>query len=520
MRKMMLKAFLVFAVSAGWFAVMIPWHGFNDPDAFYHATASRLLWEHGPIRSFPQLDLTLLGSSYADLHFGFHLFVAPFTAAFGDLQGLRIASVILCGLCLAAFYLSLRWLKVRIPLVWTALLLTATSFAMRASLGKATPFALTLFIFGLVAAWKRKPWLVAFLTFVFALSHGGWLFLAGSIVLLAFGDALYNHMVQDMPWRATLIRSRWREIFAGFLGGVAGLLLHPNFPNVIRFSFAQVVTIGLGTPYQHVLMGTEWLPPDLSGMFASYAVWVIAALLGLSGLLLARREPFDEDRARLLVSMGWIMAALTALTLKSRRNAEYLTPVVALWCGVLWSLVDAKRLWAVFMGPFVRMRPWVRTAAVSFVLGICLVAFGKQLIELYASINPAGYADDVYAVSMKAISDRAQPGDRVFHSSWDEFPMLYHADQRLRYVSGLDPTFLYIASSTLSDEVKEVTWDISTSTKEVTWSLIHDQLHSRFVFVSRKNHQTFLTRIQGDERYVQIASSTDSAAFVISSEMK
>lgn len=513
--KKILRFFAVFAAATAWFALLIPWHGWNDPDAFYHATMARLIWQGGPLKSFPWLDLTLLGKYFADLHLGYHLFIAPFTALFGDLGGLRIATVVLTGLCVATFDACLAWLKIRRPLIWSILLGTSYSFVFRSLLGKATPLSLTLFLLGLAAAWKRRPWLIAVIAGLYALSYAGWIYLAGSIMLLAFGDVLYDHIIHGMGWKKTLIRSRWRECVAAWAGALIGLCLHPNFPNVFRLFWAQVVTIGLGTPYAHVILGNEWLPADPLGMFSNYAPFVILALVGLSGLLFARREPLDEDRARLLVSVGWIMAVLTALTLKSRRNTEYLAPVVALWCAILWSLVDARRLRDSFISACRSFPKWVQRALPIFIAAVFVFAVSKQVYELWNDMHPGGYTDTVYQQSMDAISQRAQPGDRVFHTSWDEFPMLFHADQRLKYISGLDPTFLYIVSPTLSDQVRDVTWDLSTSTSAETWSLIHDELHSRFVFVSRTNHDVFLKRVQADPRYLQIASSTDSAAFEV-----
>lgn len=510
--------FCAVAVGAAvWFALFLPWHGWNDPDAYYHATASRLLWEHGPIQSFPWLDLTLLGSSYADLHFGFHLVVAPFTAVFGDLQGLRISSLLLAALCVAVFEACLRWLRIRNPLVWTMMLVASYPFVLRALLGKATPLAVLIFLIGLAGAWKRGAWCVGFMTFLFALSHGGWLYLAGSVVLLAFGDALYVRIVDCRSWREVIVGSRWREVCAAFAGGILGLVVHPNFPNVFRFAWAQVVTIGLGTPYSHVLLGREWSPSPPSGVLVNFAPFIILTLLGLCGLVFARREPLDTDKARLLVSIGWILAVLTALTLKSRRNAEYLAPIIALWCGVLWSLVDARRLKTWCIEAFRTLPRWASRVLPVLIVGAFFIVIGKQIFELRTDLNPSNYTDATYQESMTEISKRAEPGDRVFHTSWDEFPMLFHADRRLKYISGLDPTFLYIASSTLSDKVRNVTWDISTSTKEETWSLIHDELQSKFIFASRENHGVFLKRISDDPRYILIASSTDSAAFVVSS---
>lgn len=506
---------LIFILSAGWGALFLPWNGFMDPDAFYHAKASMLLWAHGPLRSFPWLDLTLLGRSFADLHFGFHAFVAPFTAAFGMFQGLRIASVCLVGLFAAVFYASLLRLRIRFPMLWTALLLASPALLFRLVLGKATPLALTLFVAGIAAASLRRPRILAGISIVFALCYAGWIYLFGSVVLLASGDALYALCMQDGPIWKRLRALRWQEPLAVLIGGLAGMCVHPNFPGIFTLWWAQVVTIGLGTPYAHVNLGSEWLPSTFTGFMSAYALWMIIGLVGSAGLLFAPRKPLDESRARLVISLGVVLAGLFALTVKSQRNTEYLGPVVVLWCAALWSLVAARRLRAEMEKAFAGYGR-IGSMLVKCVLGLCVLAvLGKGLMRGWQDLHPARYADDTYARTASAISARATPGDRVFHTSWDEFPFLFATDDRLRYVSGLDPTFLYVTQPALSDELKDVTFGAVTTTREQAWALIHDELHSRFVFATVQNHAPFISVIRSDPRYTLLAQDAQSIAWEV-----
>ena len=507
------RVLAVFLASAAWILALTPWDGFGDPDAFYHAKMSALLWQQGPLHAFPWLDLTLFGQHFADLHFLYHVIVAPFTAAFGIFGGLHAANALLVAVMLTVFYLCLRRLKLPYAAFWTALLAVTYPFLFRALLGKATPLALLLYVAGLCAAWKRKPWLLAGIAFILALSYSGWLYLAGSVALLALGQASYRIVVEDEAWRHVVKTGLWPESLCAFAGALLGMLAHPNFPQDFILGWTQVFTIGLLTPFGHVVMGEEWLPTSISQLIVSYAPWLIFMLLGLSGFFLAPREPVDRDRAQLLVSLGWIFSVVLALTLKSRRNTEYLAPVTALWCAALWSHVDVGKWRSGFSASLESLgRFWRKT--LPGVIGICCgVLVFKYIWVIWTNFHPPNYPYDIYRVSISAISARARPGDRVFHSSWDEFPMLFAADDRLKYVSGLDPTFLYVASTTLSDDVKNLTWDVTSSTQAQAWELIHDRLDSRFVFISRPNHKKFLDLISSDQRYTQIASSTDSAAF-------
>ena len=284
------------------------------------------------------------------------------------------------------------------------------------------------------------------------------------------------------------------------------------------------MTIGLGSPFQHVSIGNEWHPSDPVWLIVSMAPWIIAVLLGITGLVFAPRMSQmtkvigAPSLPRLVTSFGLIIAVLLALTLKSRRMIEFLLPVTALWCAAIWSLVDVRTFFSAFAKP------------ARVILALCIVGVSlKQIVTIWTDFHPPRYRDDAYADTMSAITSRASTDDRVFHSSWDEFPILFFRNDRPRYISGLDPTFLYIASSTLSDRVRDVTCPecrnllagrapspISTSTwQTLAWTLIHDQLKSRFIFVSKTTRPSFLGLMKSDSRYEQIFDATDSAAFEI-----
>lgn len=504
-----LEFIVVFLISIVWFAFFMPWNGFVDPDAFYHAKASALTWEHGAIVSFPWLDLTVLGKTFADQHFLFHVFSAPFSAVFGMQLGSRIASVLLAALCLATFYAVLRGLKLALPWFWTLLLAASAPMLFRLLLVKASPLAILLFLAGIYAAWRKKHVFLAGISALYVLSHGGFLFLWGSTILLAWGAWLYDVVIQNKKWLMALRGGYLASILACSLGIAVGLLLHPGRAHILEFLWYQAVVIGLGTPLDIINLGTEWYPPSFVNFVSSFALWMCLALSGLCALLVAPRRPLDQDRARFLIAFSWVLAVFVAFALKSRRNVEYLAPIIAVWCAILWSLIDARAALNILRQTMLKWRMRILVGIASIALGALVVRGG---VQTWLNLHSAVYPDDVYTLTMAEISRRAMPGDRVFHSSWDEFPMLFALDERLRYVSGLDPTFLYAASSSLALAVRDATWENSTSTADERYRLI-TELDSRFIFASRKKHPKFVQALEKDPRYSQIADFPDSVGF-------
>ncbi len=522
---------MLFFFSLIGFSFFIPWHSFPDPDAFYHAHLAKLIWQDGPIHIFPWLNLTTLGTSFADHHFLFHVFESLFVAWIGEMMGARVVAILLCAALMSICLLCLRWLGIRYVKAWSVLLMCTSPLLFRLLLMKATPLALMWFIVGLTAAWKRKSWLVVLIAALFALSHGGWVFLVGSIGLLMTGDVLFRRIVDEQPWRLAFQSSLWRESLAGIAGAIIGIIVHPNFPQNISFLWVQIVKIGLGTPYAHVVLGSEWLPLSVTSLLARFAPWWMLILLSGYGLVVARREPLERNVARALIAFSFPLAACIALTFKSQRNVEYLAMALFLWVPWLWMLIEPKKLFITLVkqdSSSTSSEPELvegrlrgndtRRSVGMTILFVCVFMFPilRGLVSTWQDLHTPSFPNDAYQASMTAVSERASPGDRVFHSDWDEFPVLFRLDDRLRYVAGLDPTFLYEASSTLSDAYRNLTWGQTTTTPELAWDLIHHQLHARFVFFDKKkNHEQLLQIIKSDSRYQLLQDASDSVTFEV-----
>ena len=70
------------------------------------------------------------------------------------------------------------------------------------------------------------------------------------------------------------------------------------------------------------------------------------------------RGDFSRQSGRLIVTPHapshhslLLVAAFVALTIKSRRNAEYFAPVIAIWVPLIWEIVDVRELWRFFVIP-------------------------------------------------------------------------------------------------------------------------------------------------------------------------
>lgn len=158
---------MVALVAAMVFGGLLWWHGFPDPDAFYHAKVAQLLIVNGPLHAFPWLDLTTLGRTFVDQHFLFHVIEAFFVYFFGFANGTRITALILATGCVVGYAAIAKRLQLPWPWFWVLCLGLTAPFTVRMLLGKASPLAVLCFMVGLAGAWCKRPIWIFFCEFDF-----------------------------------------------------------------------------------------------------------------------------------------------------------------------------------------------------------------------------------------------------------------------------------------------------------------------------------------------------------------
>ena len=449
-------------------------HGFADPDAFYHAKISALLWQQGPIHFFSWLDLSLVGQHFADLHFLFHVLIAPLTALFGMMDGMRYGMIFLMGMFALIFAWCLRWLEIRFPWVWTILCVSLAPLLIRFSLGKASALALMWFVLGITASLKRWPWLLLFVVFGFSLSHGGWMILVGSVGILCLMRLLFEAQFEE---RVLPLWFRCKTeaplIFASFIGALCGIAIHPNFPENIRFTWVQLVTIGLQTPTDRVLMGKEWMSPSPVQIVSALGPLLIVALLIGVGFVFAPKKKMNLMYVLPTLQLGSLLAVFVALMMLSIRSIEYVIPVFVLFLAFAAQSVSWKTM--------------IEQQRTMLILGcvLCIFAQSVLLYKALIQLRDRSYPDELYRSAVQAMRQvGGKVGDRVFHLSFDRFPLLFAQDDGFRYVSGLDPTFLLVTEPELSDRM-DAALRRPKETKSTDWQWMVSSTQARFVFVPK-----------------------------------
>jgi hypothetical protein len=516
---------LVFLLSGGWFALYQPWGAFLDPDGFTHAKIATLIWQRGFLQDFPWLDLTILHTAFVDQHLGLHLLELPFIQIWGMLPGAQIAGVVFAALAVTIFYAVAKWVGAQKPWLWTFLLATASPFIVRMSLAKSSPLAVACFLVGMAAFIKGRKRIAFLAGLIFSLVHGGWLLLLvsqGIVIGAMLGWDLLRALVGKIRTVSHIPRADWRGSLSVLMGTtvgcILGVLFHPNTRNFFRFLWVQVGVIGIQTPFERVRLGEEWRSITVGQLLVTIPLFILITAISLFLVRRSRTSETQEEtikaakslEARLFFPIVTIFLAL--LTLKSKRYGEYFIPTLA--------LTGASFERALKLDLTTRRAAWKeakRRTKISLGLIMILLVTSSAIdlkdtyVSLHHNILPFAHVD----APMKALSAVATPGERVFHPQWDLFPELFVANDRLRYISGMDPTYLFVASTTRSDVYADFVVDQATSTD--AYAFIRENLGANYIIYERMRNVNFEKRLEQDSRFELLYEDTKFRVYRIQS---
>ncbi len=507
-----------------WFSVMTVRGVFSDPDAFYHAHLSEWIWQHGTIDAFPWLDLTTLARYPVDQHHLYHRLLGPAVATFGAFEGTQIMAVVFGAFAMTVLWSAIRQLGaaaggkiVASSLVLATLLVP--EFTARMMVPKASSLAVALYVATIAAMLLRRPFLLALAGAAFTWTHGGWslLILTAAAIL---GAELASSLRRERSVSRALHAAPWRA-FATLIAGItAGLLLHPYRDEILPFLRVQIVEVAIGAP-KATMLAREWRPPRpaymakvLFPLFVVFVAWAATALAARRRGLLRTTASTDEsaiDRPHDAFVLAAPVVLTALLTARSQRFVEYLVPSVALWIGSLWGLLDLAGVAAHASGWLRRRGRRFRFAIVAAAVTAVVVPVGWQASVVYQLARRYQIPFDVYREPMAVLSAHAASGDRVFNPGWDDFPILFAADDRLRFVWGLDPAFLFDANPALAARVEAVARGRAEDLRDV----IAREAGARFVFLGPARFPVLDAQLHRDPRFREIARDEAAAVYEV-----
>ena len=467
----------------------------GDFDGYYHVKWTRTLWES--IRGgkfppeFPWLPLTTLSpAEYVDHHLLFHFMQMPFVAIADARLGAKVASVVFATLAVLSCYWLLMYFRIRYVLFWlVALLACSAPFLFRMNMAKAPPFAIIYLVIAIWLFLKKKYLPLLPLAVVFTWTYD-------LFVLLLLATGLW---VIVIAW--TERRFEWRPLVWVVLGCALGLVVNPYFPQNFRQLFEHIsIKITLGGFDTRV--GGEWYPYDTWEFMGNSAVACVAMVVGY-----VMFEPSERRRAHLPAFFLLFSTALLIMTARWRRIAEYWPPFAVMFAAFSlqpWLVVFRSYLTRLppdvleELKPFLDRqeeikeekksdwREWMLMGGAAFVTLILGVVLCVNLLNEVAEIGDSR-PHDYYSAGASWMRHNIPPGEIVFNTDWDDFPRLIYYDPTHRYISGLDPNYLYNKDPSLSSLYDRIT----LGTQEDPGPLIRDRFGARYVFSDNNHHDFF-----------------------------
>ncbi len=426
--------------------------GFSDPDAFYHAKITQLIKANGPVKNFKWLPFTTLNELYTDHQLLYHLLLLPLFCCLKPLLAIKLGTVIFAALMILFFQWLLDKFKIKYALAYTFILLTAYQFIFRINLTKTSALSLIFllaFIYLIFNYSGRWSWKLFILSAAYVWLYGGWAISlgVGLIYWLTKGIKNWqqNYLAQQKTgWRylrSSLFNLPQLKLVANFTGGLlSGLVVNPYFPINLKFYWQQTFQIGLLNHKNMVEVGSEWYGIALFDLIRHnvliFILWLAAWLIFF--IYLNRQ---DERRWSLLITNFIFLA----LTLKAKRNFEYLIPFMVLFSALVINDLMEIKTWQEIKQISQKYLWHSRTAL--YALGAGLLVYLPILWQGNFKALPRAlrhnYSFNQFAGITSWLQAHSQAGEIIFHDRWDDWPVFFYHNSYNRYIIGLDPRFMY-----------------------------------------------------------------------------
>jgi hypothetical protein len=464
----------------------------GDFDGYYHIKWSQMLWQSLRNHSFPPLFTwlpltTLDATNYVDHHLLFHFFQIPFTWS-GNLRlGTKISATIFASVAVFSCYWLLIRYRIRYTLVWLlALLACSAPFLYRMNMAKAPPFAIIYLISAVYLFFRKNYWPLVLLAFVFAQTYD-------MFVLLILATLLWTIVI---GW--TERRLEWQPLVWVLAGTAAGLIVNPYFPRNLHLLYEHI-KIKLTPSDFSTSVGKEWYPYNSWEFLGNSVVACVAMVVGYISF-----DPADRKRSPHSLFFLLFSTALMIMTMRWKRIAEYWPPFAVIFAafalqpwleGTRSALTRLSSDMLDELQPFLdrpgtptrdaELRELWRTigvAVLAVVLAVALFINIRVTMKDIASSDP----DSFYKAGAEWLQKNVPATDVVFNTDWDDFPRLFYYDPTHRYVTGLDPTYLFDRDPALSKLYDRIT----LGNEEDPGPLIRDRFGARYVF-SDNSHDDF-----------------------------
>ncbi len=450
-RKTPFQALFVFSLCFIVFLYIISPSNIVGADSFYHAKISKIIEEQGLIQDFPWTQFTTYNEVFVDHHFGYHKILALFLKiptpnnldqSLIELEPIlktKLATAFLAALFFLIFFLFLKKLKIKIPLFWTFLLLTASSFIGRLSLIRAPTISLIFLIIGIYTILKKKYIPLLITSFFYVWFYGAW-----PLIIITVFIYVLAYSIKHKSFKKLFSSTCLKLILSSVIGIMLGIIINPYFPKTFPFYLFQTIQIAiLGT--SNVAIGGEWYPPNFLNFLINIFPILLVWLVSISWFIIKKEKQKILEYFFLILSLFFFF-----YTLKSQRNLDYFIPFTIIFSSIMFSQIIRIANWNKIksdIGQLFKSKQKEIYSIISIITLFIVSFFSIDYINNGIFQNYKSYqkSENMFHLqnALNWIENNSQEGEIVYHKSWDMFPRLFYFNHKNYYINGLDQNFFY-----------------------------------------------------------------------------
>jgi hypothetical protein len=473
-----------------------------DLDGFYHIGHAFAYAEGGMFQTaMPWATQSVIGDQGADMWWGFHVGLMPFTMIPDVAWSIRVAGLLLTLLLAGCVLWILGRHGVEGAGWWTALFLIAIPNVFFRFL-MVRPHMLTLGASLLLLSFLvRGRWRDVFLISTLI----SWLHLG--LFWMAPGVVVAYAMVRGVEYTLGLDRGiasvpAGSAVSAVFLGTVAGWALRPHPIEAGALANIQIVRLFLEKATgQPLLLATEILPlPALELVRSSWLFLGLWAIVLVSTAVYAKNKKLNmprEERTLLLTTL-LISSTFLLLALVTARRAM-----------VEWVIFGFLAL-PIF---FTYVVYAYRRRGTRVIIGVLLAAhlgwFGWQHM---LNVDLDAFESDTMQGPALFLEEQSSPGEVVFHARWDNFGPLFAHNRKNLYLGGMDPIFQFVHEPRYFWEYFHLSSDVNTDytcdafpcargVATDTYEVLSEHFATRWVVTEPARNPRLTMYLLTDERY-------------------
>ena len=486
-----------------------------DMDSFYHLRHASILKNDLFNTEYPWLSYSVIREKAADLWYGFHLLLIPFTFGENLLLGIKLAGVFLTSILLVSYFIAVRRHNFSLPVLWPFLFLFSVPYSLFQFL-MARPHMLSLALSVLLFSFLIKGiwWQVGLISVALTFFHISQFWLGVGIVLVIFGIELFQKIFIDKN-----LNLSWNKFAATAGGMLIGALLRPHPIAGLQLTYIQIIKLFIIKQHFPLLFGKELYPISFAILTNTSFLFLVLWGLAIASAVWAFFRFFEQvkrlslENQLFLIGSGLLSFGFFLMSIFLARRAYSLWIIFGtLFIGGVYSFLIVKK-------PY---RDYFSAMILIFFLLMVPYGFYKTGNIIASDAAPPYYLHD----AAQWLSDNSNPGDIVFDTHWDNFATLFFWNQKNHYVGGIDPTFLYAYNTNLywefhfisKDEFGDSTcsdFECSSSGVKNIYSALKDDFKAKYVLVEKRRNPNFFQAMDIDSRFEKKFDNSKEMVFLV-----